>query len=57
MFSNLKIEKMEDRECEALMPKEENPQWQRVKNKVRFGLDSDGKPVSKNKVYQLRDGL
>lgn len=57
MFSNQRIEKMEDRECEVLMPKEENPQWKRVQQKERFGLDKDGRPVSKNKVYQLRDGL
>ena len=57
MFSNEKIEKMEDRDCDVLMPKEENPQWKRVQKKERFGLDKDGKPVSKNRVYQLRDGL
>jgi 2-oxoisovalerate dehydrogenase E1 component len=57
MFSNQRIEKMEERECEVLMPKEENPQWKRVQKKERFGLDKDGKPVSKNRVYQLRDGL
>ncbi len=57
MFSNQSIEKMEERECEVLMPKEENPQWKRVQKKERFGLDKDGKPVSKNRVYQLRDGL
>ena len=26
-------------------------------SKERFGIDKNGKPVSKNKVYQLRDGL
>lgn len=57
MFSNQKIEKMENRECEALMPKEENPQWQRVQKKERFGLDENGKPVSKNKVFQFRDAV
>lgn len=57
MFSNQKAEKMEDRECEALMPKKDNPQWQRVQNKVRFALDENGKPVSKNKVYQFRDAV
>jgi len=57
MFSNQRIEKMEDRECEVLMPKEENPQWKRVQQKERFGLDKNGKPVSKNKVLQLRDAL
>lgn len=57
MFSNERMEKMEERECEVLMPKEENPQWKRVQKKERFGLDKDGKPVSKNRAYQLRDGL
>ncbi len=57
MFSNQKIAKMEDRECDVLMPKEENPRVQQIAKKVRFAYDENGKPVSKNKVYQLRDGL
>jgi len=57
MFSNQKIEKMEDRECEVLMPKEENPRVQQIKKKARFALDENGKPVAKNRVYQLRDGI
>lgn len=56
MFSNQKVEKMEDRECEVLMSKEENPRVQQIKKKVRSAYE-DGKPVSKNKVYQLRDGI
>jgi len=56
MFSNQRIEKMEDRECEVLMPKEENPRVQQIKKKVRVGIEN-GKPVSKNRVYQLRDGI
>jgi len=56
MFSNEKIEKMDDREPEVLMPKEENPRVQQIKRKVRFGLQ-DGKPVSKNKVYNFRDAV
>jgi len=56
MFSNQKIEKMEDRECDVLIPKEENPRVQQIKKKVRVGIQ-DGKPVSKNRVYQLRDGI
>ena len=56
MFSNQKIEKMEDRECDVLMPKEENPRVQQLKKKVRFAFE-DGKPVSKNKVYQYRDAV
>ena len=57
MFSNEKIEKMEDRECEVLMPKEENPRVKQIARKERFAFDKDGKPVSVNRVYQLRDGL
>lgn len=57
MYSNLKVAKMEDRPVEVLMPKEENPRVQQIAKKERFYLDKDGKPVSKNRVFQLRDGL
>lgn len=57
MFSNQKVEKMEDRPCDVLMPKEENPRVQQIAKKSRYGFDEKGKPVSKNKVYQLRDGI
>ncbi len=56
MFSNLKIEKMEDRECETLMKKEDNPRVQQIARKVRSAFQ-DGNPVPKNKVYQFRDGI
>lgn len=56
MFSNLKIEKMEDRPCDVLMPKEENPRVQQISKKVRVA-EENGVSVSKNKLYQLRDGL
>lgn len=57
MFSNQKIEKMDDREPDVLMPMEENPRVQQIARRERFAFDKNGKPVSKNKVYQLRDGL
>jgi len=57
MFSNTKVEKMEDRPCDVLMPKEEIPRVVSLKTKARFAYDENGKPVSKNKLYQLRDGL
>jgi 2-oxoisovalerate dehydrogenase E1 component len=57
MFSNDRQEKMEDREVDVLMPKEENPQWKRVRKKVRFGYDSSGNLVSKNRVLQFRDAV
>ncbi|MBE6896730.1 MAG: thiamine pyrophosphate-dependent dehydrogenase E1 component subunit alpha, partial [Ruminococcaceae bacterium] len=53
MFSNEKIEKMEDRPVDVNMPMEENPRVQAIAKKERWGFDANGKPVSKNKVYQL----
>ena len=57
MFSNGSVDKMEDREPEVLIPLEENPRLQQIKRKERFGLDKNGKPFSKVKTYQLRDGI
>lgn len=56
MFSNQKIEKMEDRTPEVLIPKEENPRLKQIKNKIRVGI-VDGKPVPKAKVFNLRDAI
>jgi 2-oxoisovalerate dehydrogenase E1 component len=56
MFSNKRVEKMEDRKPEVLMPMEENPRVQQIAKKIRVGIQ-DGKPVSKNKVYNFRDGV
>ena len=56
MFSNLKIEKMDERECEVLIPKDQNPRVQQIAKKARSAYE-DGKPVPKARVYQLRDGL
>ena len=57
MFSNEKRAKMEDRPCDMLQTKEENFRVQQIAKKVRFAYDENGKPVSKNKVYQYRDAL
>ncbi len=57
MFSNGHEMAMEDGHCTTLMPKEENPRVQAIAKKERFGIDANGKPVSKTKAYQLRDGL
>lgn len=56
IFSNQRIEKMADRPCETLIPKAENPRLEQIQKKVRVGVE-DGKPVAKNRVYQLRDGI
>jgi 2-oxoisovalerate dehydrogenase E1 component len=56
MFSNEKIEKMDDREPEVLMPKEENPRVVQISRKIRTATQ-DGKPVSANRVYNYRDAI
>ena len=58
MFSNEKVNSMDaSKTPEVLMPKEENPRVKQIAKKVRFAYDENGKPVSKNKAYQLRDGI
>jgi 2-oxoisovalerate dehydrogenase E1 component len=56
IFSNTRMEKMEDRPVEVNHPKEENPRVQQIAKKVRSAFQ-DGKPVSKNRMYQFRDGV
>jgi 2-oxoisovalerate dehydrogenase E1 component len=57
MFSNSSVDKMEDRPVVVNHPMEENPRVKQLRTKERFYLDKDGKPVSKMKMYQLRDGI
>jgi len=58
MFSNQKVKSMEpDREAEMLMPKEECPRVKEIAGKIRKAFDEKGKPVSKMKMYNIRDGL
>ena len=58
MFSNGHVKSMDEtRKPESLQPKEENSRVQQIAKKVRTAFDENGKPVSKNRVYQLRDGI
>ena len=57
MFSNGSVDRMEEGTPEVLIPVEENPRVRSLKNKERFYLDHEGNPVSKTKLYQLRDGI
>ncbi|TVR68918.1 MAG: dehydrogenase [Spirochaetaceae bacterium] len=57
MFSNTKAEALSEAEPEVLIPLEENPRVKQLAGKERFALDGEGKPVSRMKTYQLRDGL
>jgi 2-oxoisovalerate dehydrogenase E1 component len=57
MYSNKKVLKLEDRASEMLQAGDDNPRVQSIARRARFALDADGKPLPKNKVYQLRDGI
>ncbi len=57
MFSNQKVEKFDDREPEVNMPLAEVPAYKKLKEKERSPIGADGKPVSKMKLFNLRDAL
>lgn len=57
MFSNRSHDKMSEGVPEVLLPIEENPRVKSIRNKERFYKDKDGNPVSKAKIFQLRDGI
>ncbi|MDP2790849.1 MAG: thiamine pyrophosphate-dependent enzyme [Rectinemataceae bacterium] len=57
MFSNQKVEKFDSREPEFLQPLSENARVKSIAGKIRKATDAEGKPVSKNKMYQYRDAL
>ena len=57
MFSNQSIDSLSDAKPDVLMPLEENPRVKQIAGKERFWLDKDGKPVSKMKTYNIRDGI
>ena len=59
MFSNGHVESYGEpgQKCDVNMSIEENPRVQAIAKKERWGYNPDGSLVSKNKVYQLRDGL
>ncbi len=57
MFSNQKVEAFTDRKPEFTVPKEEAEGYKKIKSKIRAPFDENGKPVSKMKMYNLRDGI
>ncbi|MDR2608483.1 MAG: dehydrogenase [Treponema sp.] len=57
MFSNQKLEKLEEGKPDLLDAGPENPRVKALKDKARYAYDAEGKPVSKNKMFQLRDAL
>ncbi|MDR1446715.1 MAG: dehydrogenase [Treponema sp.] len=57
MFSNQKLEKLEEGKPDLLDAGPENPRVKALKDKARYAYDAEGKPVSKNRMFQLRDAL
>lgn len=57
MFSNGRVERLDERPVELLQPLEENPRVKSIAGRARYGLDGQGKPLPKNRVYQYRDAL
>ena len=56
MFSNKRVEKMDDRQPEFLGDLATNPRVQQIRGKIRKGMEN-GKPVPKMKVFNIRDGI
>lgn len=57
MFSNGSVDSMSEAKPDVLMPMEEDPRVKQIAGKSRFWLDKDGKPASKLKTYDFRDGV
>jgi len=57
MFSNSRVEKMDDRPAETLLALAENPRVQQLERRSRSGLDDAGKPLPKQRCFGIRDAL
>ena len=57
MFSSKSVEAMQTAKPDVNHKINENPRVQQIAKKERFAFDADGKPFSKMKQYQLRDGI
>jgi len=57
MFSNQPADSLGTATPDVNHPMEENFRVQQIAKKERFAFDKDGKPFSKMKQYQLRDGI
>ncbi|MGI9430374.1 MAG: alpha-ketoacid dehydrogenase subunit alpha/beta [Bythopirellula sp.] len=57
MFSDERVEKMEDRPVDANLPLAENPRFKQLERRSRSGLDENGKPLPKQRCIAVRDAL
>ncbi|MBL8993532.1 MAG: dehydrogenase, partial [Spirochaetia bacterium] len=56
MFSNAKVEKLDERKPEVNHAPEQNPRVIQIKGKIRKAVEN-GQPVPKMKQYNYRDGI
>jgi 2-oxoisovalerate dehydrogenase E1 component len=57
MFSNTSADRLSEATPDVLMPLADNSRVKKIATKERFAFDAEGKPFSKMKQYQLRDGI
>ena len=57
MFTNGHVEAFSDAKPDVLLDMKDDPRVKAISVKKRYAFDENGKPYSKNQVYQLRDGL
>ena len=57
MFSNGSVDSFSTAKPDVLQPLADNSRVKKIAAKERFAFDADGKPFSKMKQYQLRDGI
>ena len=57
MFSNQSIDSLSDATPEVNHPMAENPRVKQIEGKTRFYKDAEGNPVSKMKMYNIKDGI
>ncbi|BDV03604.1 MAG: pyruvate dehydrogenase E1 subunit beta [Candidatus Hepatoplasma scabrum] len=57
MFSRKKFTYTKEKAIETSIIKEENPRVKRISKRERYAFDKNGKPLSKMKSYQIRDGI
>jgi 2-oxoisovalerate dehydrogenase E1 component len=57
MFSDMRVEKLEEGTPQVRIPIEENPRVKQLAKRSRSGLDENGKPLPKQRCIGIRDAL
>lgn len=57
LFTNKRVERLDERPCDVLGPKEQNSRVQKLARKARYAFREDGSPVPASRVYSYRDAI